>query len=485
MTDALWTDETAVAATGGEATAAFSATGVSIDTRSLKPGDLFVALNDQRDGHDFLAAAFAAGAAAAMVSHIPEGAPEAGPYLIVEDPLAGLRGLATAARARTGAKVIAVTGSVGKTGTKEMLRAALEASGKTHAAEKSFNNHWGAPLTLARMPADTDFAVIELGINHPGEIAPLSELARPDIAIITTVEAVHLEGFASVDAIADAKAEIFTGMAPESVAILNADNDYFDRLTIAAASRELTVTDFGAREGVEAHLESARLTTHATVVRASLHGHPLVFKIGAPGRHLALNALAVLAAVEAAGGDLAKASLALGRWTPPEGRGSRWRISIGAGGIDGGITLIDESYNANPVSLRAALAVLSAARPEDHVGRVDKGRRIAFLGDMLELGPDAKAMHAALATSEEMAGVDVVHSCGPLMRALHDALPPEKRGKWFEDSTALASVAGRKLDAGDVAMVKGSLGSKMAQVVESIRRIGHAEPETAEARDAL
>lgn len=170
MTDALWTDETAVAATGGEATAAFSATGVSIDTRSLKPGDLFVALNDQRDGHDFLAAAFAAGAAAAMVSHIPEGAPEAGPYLIVEDPLAGLRGLATAARARTGAKVIAVTGSVGKTGTKEMLRAALEASGKTHAAEKSFNNHWGAPLTLARMPADTDFAVIELGMNHPGRL---------------------------------------------------------------------------------------------------------------------------------------------------------------------------------------------------------------------------------------------------------------------------------------------------------------------------
>ncbi|WP_340109515.1 UDP-N-acetylmuramoylalanyl-D-glutamyl-2,6-diaminopimelate--D-alanyl-D-alanine ligase [Pikeienuella sp. HZG-20] len=482
MRDALWTAETAAAATSGRATTDFSASGVSIDSRALSGGDLFVALADARDGHDFVGAALDAGAGAAMVSRIPDGLPPGAPLLIVEDTLAGLRGLAAAARARTRAKVVAVTGSVGKTGVKEMLRCALGASGPTHAAEKSFNNHWGAPLTLARMPAGVMFAAVELGMNHPGEIAPLSRLARPDVAIITTVEAVHLEAFDGVEAIADAKAEIFEGMAPGGVAVLNADNAHFARLAAAARERGLQVVPFGAGEEAEggARLESLRLATRATVVKATLRGRPLMFKVGAPGRHLALNALAALAAADAAGADIARAALALGRWTPPEGRGSRWRIEIGDSGVDGAVTLIDESYNANPVSMRAALAVLSAAKPEDHVGRIDRGRRVAFLGDMLELGPKGEAMHAALAEAREMEEVDVVHTCGALMRALHEALPVERRGKWFATSEELAAVAGRKLDAGDVAMVKGSLGANMAPVVAAIRRIGHARPDHGE-----
>ncbi|MFV0474176.1 MAG: UDP-N-acetylmuramoylalanyl-D-glutamyl-2,6-diaminopimelate--D-alanyl-D-alanine ligase [Pikeienuella sp.] len=477
MTDALWTADAAAAAAGGRATAPFEAGGVSIDSRSLAQGDLFVALQDARDGHDFVAAAIRAGAAAAMVSRVPEGLPEGAPLLMVKDPLAGLWGLAAAARARTEAKIVAVTGSVGKTGAEEMLRACFSTCGPTHAAEKSFNNHWGAPLTLARMPAATRYAAIELGMNRPGEIAPLARLARPDVAIVTTVEAVHLAGFNRVEEIADAKAEIFDGLVAGGTAILNADNPHFARLEAAARNRGARIVSFGAAEGADARLEHARLASNATVVKAALHGRPLMFKIGAPGRHLALNALAVLAAVEAAGADVARAALALGGWRAPEGRGARWRVAIGEAGIDGSVTLLDESYNANPVSMRAALAVLAAAKPEDHVGRIDKGRRVAFLGDMLELGPEAEAMHAALAGTEEMAGVDLVHSCGPMMRALHDALPPEKRGKWFETSADLAAVAGRKLDAGDVAMVKGSLGSKMAPVVEAIRRMGQARPE--------
>lgn len=473
----LWTSEAAAAATGGRATAPFVATGLSIDSRSLARGDLFVALQDQRDGHDFVAAALAAGAAAAMVSRIPEGLPEGAPLLLVEDTLAALRGLAATARVRTGAKVIAVTGSVGKTGTKEMLRACLGTAGAVHAAEKSFNNHWGAPLTLARAPRDAAFIVAELGMNHAGEIAPLARLARPDIDIVTNVEAVHLGNFDSEEGIADAKAEIFEGLEPGGLAILNADNRHFARLKAAAEARGARILAFGAGEGCEARMEGARIAGPATVVRATLHGRPLVFKIGAPGLHLAMNALAALVAAEAAGADVARAALALGTWTPPAGRGSRWRVSLGESGLDGSVTLIDESYNANPVSMRAALAVLSAAKPEDDIGRIAKGRRVAFLGDMLELGPEAGRYHAELAGAAEMAGVDVVHTCGPLMRALHEALPASIRGKWFASSAELAEAAGRKLDAGDVAMVKGSLGSKMATVAAAVMRMGHAEPD--------
>ncbi|MGB0852835.1 MAG: UDP-N-acetylmuramoyl-tripeptide--D-alanyl-D-alanine ligase [Pikeienuella sp.] len=469
----LWTAAEALAATGGHGPDTWEATGVSIDTRSLVAGDLFVALKDQRDGHDFVGDALAKGAAAALVTHRPDGVPEDAPLLIVDDVLKGLEALGVDSRKRlVSAHVIGVTGSVGKTGVKEMLRACLSGSGATHAPVKSFNNHWGVPLTLARMPRDTAYAAIEMGMNHPGEIGPLSRLASPDAAIITTIAPVHMAAFDNVEGIARAKAEIFEGLIEGGAAILPRDNEHYEILANAARERGARIISFGSHSEADAHMESTRVTSAATVVKASLHGRPLVFKIAAPGAHLAMNALAALAAVDAVGGDLARATMALSSWSAPDGRGARVRIALGAGAIDGHIDLIDESYNANPLSMRAALAVLAAAQPTDAIGRIERGRRIAFLGDMLELGPDEIAMHAGLADAAELAATDTVHTCGPLMKHLHEALPREKRGKWFENSAEMAASARRVLDAGDVAMVKGSLGSRMAAVVNTIKTMG-------------
>ncbi|MEL7462759.1 MAG: UDP-N-acetylmuramoyl-tripeptide--D-alanyl-D-alanine ligase [Pseudomonadota bacterium] len=473
MTEPLWTSDEIGAVTGGRMSGVFEANGVSIDTRTLEAGDLFVALKDARDGHDFVPAAFRDGAAAALVEREVEGA--TGPLVIVDDALEALGKLAAASRARTSAKVIGVTGSVGKTGVKEMLRAALSPSGPTHAAEKSFNNHWGVPLTLARMPRGAAFAAVEMGMNHAGEIGPLSRLGKPDVAIITTIAPVHMASFERVEQIADAKAEIFEGLAPGGVAVLNLDNAYFEQLAEKARAANAKIVTFGEADGADARIDSVRVASAATVVKGELHGRPLVFKIGAPGAHLAMNAMAALAAVDAAGGDLAKATLALGQWRTPEGRGSRWRIALGEAGIDGEITLIDESYNANPTSARAALAVLGAAPTTDNVGRIDRGRRVAFIGDMLELGPREMEMHAELASAPELKDIDTVHTCGTLTLSLHASLPNEKKGKHYPSSAEMAAEAGRRLDAGDVAMVKGSLGSKMAVVVDAIRRMGTAQ----------
>ncbi|MDT8344615.1 MAG: UDP-N-acetylmuramoylalanyl-D-glutamyl-2,6-diaminopimelate--D-alanyl-D-alanine ligase [Thermohalobaculum sp.] len=474
MSAYLWTAADAAAATGGRALGDWQGVGgLSIDTRTIAPGELFVALaGEHRDGHAFVADALAKGAGAALVSRIPDGVAEGAPLLMVGDTLAGLSALGAAARARARARVIAVTGSVGKTSTKDMLRAMLAVQGRVHAAEKSFNNHWGVPLTLARMAPDADFAVIEIGMNHAGEITPLTRLARPHVAVVTTVEPVHLEHMGSIEAIADAKAEIFAGLEPGGVAVLPLDNAHHTRL--AAQIGAARPVSFGRTPGAEFHLDDARIAGEATVVRAHVRGAALTFKIGAPGVHFASNALAALAAVEAAGGDIARAAMALGQWHAPEGRGHRWSILRGPGGLDGMITLIDESYNANPASMRAALAVLSAAAPQDGVGRVARGRRIAFLGDMLELGPQEAALHAALAQAAEMAAIDLVHCCGPRMRALWDALPRERRGEWFEDSEKLAEKARRTVDAGDVCMVKGSLGARMIRVVEALKGLGRA-----------
>ncbi len=466
MADPLWTSEAADAATGGRSGAPWSANGVSIDTRSLAPGDLFVALKDVRDGHDFVGAAFEAGACAALVNRRPEGVADDKPLLIVPDVLKGLEGFARAARARTNARVIGVTGSVGKTGAKEMLRACLSPSGATHAPEKSFNNHWGVPLTLARMPVATDFAAIEMGMNHRDEIAPLSRLACPDVAIITTIAPVHLAAFASETDIAYAKSEIMQGLTPSGAVIMNCDNPHFNRLRAVARTRGQKVIGFGAADHADMRMESVRIVDRSTIVKCVMHGRELMFKIGSPGRHLAMNALAVLAAVDAVGADLGRAALALSTWTTPDGRGSRLRIALGEAGIDGAVELIDESYNANPTSARAALEVLGTATVEA------KGRRIACLGDMLELGADEASLHAGLSDADELAKVDQVHTCGPLMKHLHEALPAAKRGAWFENSEEMAAQIGRKLDAGDVVMVKGSLGSRMAKVVSAIKHMG-------------
>lgn len=465
----LWTAQELVAATDGRIQGAWEAiTGLSIDTRSITPGDLFIALSgENRDGHAFVGAALSAGAGAALVSEVPKGVPTDAPLLLVDDTMVALQALGVAGRTRARAKVIAVTGSVGKTSTKDMLSTMLDCQGSVHAAVNSFNNHWGVPLTLARMPVETDYAVIEIGMNNPGEITPLSWMTRPDIALITTVEAVHLAHFDSVEQIADAKAEIFAGLAPDGVALLNLDNPHFDRLATQATSQ---IVSFG-RNG-DLKLIHCDVRDEATVVQADLLGTPITFKIGAPGRHFALNAVAALGAVMAAGADVAKAGLALAAWSPPDGRGKRQTVLLGPGGLDGEITLIDESYNANPASMAAALAVLASADVSHGIGRVARGRRIAFLGDMLELGSDERAYHADLADLPDIAAIDVVHCCGPLMASFYEALPPDKRGIWAGSSTALAEQAVRRLDGGDVCMVKGSLGSAMAGVVTAISALG-------------
>jgi UDP-N-acetylmuramoyl-tripeptide--D-alanyl-D-alanine ligase len=464
----LWTSEDAVAATGGKATCAWEANGVSIDTRELQAGDLFVALKDLRDGHDFVAQALKAGAAAALVSHRPPDVPNDAPLLIVTDVLSALEALGRAARARTAAKVIGVTGSVGKTGTKEMLRTALAFQGKVHAAVRSFNNHWGVPLTLARMPADTDFAVIEIGMNHPGEIGPLAKMAQLDVAIVTTVAAVHMAAFDSVEQIACAKAEIFEGLSESGTAILNADIPTLPILQQTLGDFRAVL--FGQAKNANLRLIRANNVGTTTSVEAEMDGAPILFKLGAPGQHLAMNALAVLAAVRAVGGDVAVAMLALAGWQAPVGRGERFEVALGETG--NAIELIDESYNANPTSMIAALAVLATADPVHNVGRIVKGRRLAFLGDMLELGPNEMAFHADLAKTEAMQAIDLVHTSGPLMLALHDALPEHRRGQHFENAKLMSGRVNRLLDSGDVAMVKGSLGSKVGQVVAAIKELG-------------
>ncbi|MEL7346920.1 MAG: UDP-N-acetylmuramoyl-tripeptide--D-alanyl-D-alanine ligase [Pseudomonadota bacterium] len=474
MTAPLWTAEDAAAATGGQATAAWAATGVSIDTRSLGPGDLFVALTGEaRDGHDFVADALACGAAAALVSRVPEGLASDAPLLVVEDTLDALVALGRAGRARAAAKVIAVTGSAGKTTTKEMLRLMLAPQGEVHAAEASFNNHWGVPLTLARLAPDAAFAAVEIGMNHAGEITPLTQLTRPDVAIVTTVAEAHVGNFPDgIEGVARAKGEIFAGLGPGGTAVLPADSPWLAILEGAAGPAARVYV--GAADRADPQLLDARLHAGATVVRATLHGAPWSFRIGAPGQHLAANALAALAAVEAAGADPTRAALALSAWRAGAGRGARWVVAIGHGGLDGEITLIDESYNANPASVRAALAVLAAQQTEDGLGRVSRGRRIAFLGDMFELGEAEEALHAGLAEAPEMAGIDLVHCCGPRMQALWEALPQAKRGHWCPESTAMAEKARRVLDAGDVCMVKGSKAAAMGRVIEAVKGLGTA-----------
>jgi len=474
---ALWTSPEADAATGGTSTQQWEANGVSIDTRSLQPGDLFVALADQRDGHEFVAAALAKGAAAALVTHRPADVAQDAPLLIVDNTLEALEALAVVARSRISGQVIAVTGSVGKTGTKDMLRTALEEQGRVHAAEKSYNNHWGVPLTLARMPADTEYAVIEIGMNHPGEITPLSRLARPDVAIVTTVAAVHMAAFASVREIAKAKAEIFAGLEPGGVAILNRDIPTYPILDRAAKRVGARRIRFGYAGRPEFALKLVRLAGASTTVTARHEGRKLAFKIGSPGAHLAMNALAVLAAIDAVGADMARAAMSLAHWTPPEGRGTQADILLGdPPGMDGAIRLIDDSYNANPSSMEAALEVLAASDVTDGVGRIGRGRRIAILGDMLELGATERAAHKGLASLPALDSIDQVHVVGPLMAAMHRALERSRQGMAVGTADEIAAQIPRLLDAGDVVMVKGSNGIGLSGVVDAIKKLGQSRP---------
>ncbi|MEO1561802.1 MAG: UDP-N-acetylmuramoyl-tripeptide--D-alanyl-D-alanine ligase [Pseudomonadota bacterium] len=453
----LWTSADALAATAGSSSGNWEATGISIDTRSIQKGDLFVALRDQRDGHDFVADAFAKGAAAALVSYVPDGVTETDNLLLVDDVMAGLAALARAGRARAAAKVIGVTGSVGKTSTKEMLKAALEPSGQVHVAEGSFNNHWGVPLTLARMPKEADFAVIEIGMNAPGEIAPLSRLADLDVAMITTVAAVHLEAFEDVSGIAREKASIVEGLRPDGVAIVNAD--FETRPVVAQILEGRDLVWFGEATDSDPIFETVQVSSTGQHVKFLWHGLDHSFDLGASGRHFAINALGVLAAVKALGADPQRAMTAISGWGSPAGRGAQFDTPWKGGTI----RVIDESYNANPTSMAAAFDVLIQA------GAI---RKIAIVGDMLELGEDEVSLHSGLAELPSVSKIDQVHTVGPLMEALHKALPTAKRGSHFIDAEAALNVLNALLLPGDAVMIKGSKGIQVSRLVTHLKTLG-------------
>ncbi len=463
----LWTSDQAEAATGGRSTKGWQASGVSIDSRTLNRGDLFIALKDVRDGHDFVAAAFEAGASAAVVSNIPARLDEDRPLLVVSDVQAALEGLGRAARHRLRGRVAAVTGSVGKTTTKEMLRCALNRQGKTIAADKSYNNHWGVPLTLARMPADTEFAIIEIGMNQTGEIAPLSELARPHVAMVTEIAPAHLAAFNSLEDIAREKADIFRGLEAGGSAILNAQSPGFKILKERAESAGAHIIRFGSDPASEFCLVNADIVQNGTVLCIKRDQEPQCVMLSAHGSHFARNALCALAAIDSLGADVNVAALDLRRWSPGQGRGGCFRIILDPEFPP--IQIIDDAFNANPVSMKAAFDVLAArASPADP----GKGRKIAVLGDMLELGRDAKALHAAMAEHPSFRHVAKLHCAGPLMLELHKAIPPDRRGRWYETAEELAADASRLAAPGDLVLVKGSKGSRISLVTEAFRTLG-------------
>jgi UDP-N-acetylmuramoyl-tripeptide--D-alanyl-D-alanine ligase len=459
---ALWTSSEAAAATGGLNTASWTASGVSIDSRTVQPGDLFIAIKGpNRDGHDHVADALAKGAAAAMVDEaaVMAGGKGAGPLLRVADTMAGMRALAGQARARGHARLAAVTGSAGKTGTKDALALALGRQGPTGATQGNLNNHWGLPLSLARLDRDAQFGVFEMGMNSPGEIAPLSKLARPDVALITNVAAAHLEFFASEDDIADAKAEIFCGVAANGAAVLNRDSRHFERLRGHAKAAGIShIRSFGSHEQADIRLIDADIQPDRSQVTARIGGRDIRYVLGAPGAHWVANSLAVLAAVEALGADVDAAARALADVSPAPGRGARRTIQLDRGAF----TLIDESYNASPASMRAALAVLGAAG----------GRRIAVLGDMLELGRQSSALHAGLVADITANRVDLVFLAGREMAHLAAVLDPAIVAGQAGDAASILPLVRDAVRPGDTIMVKGSLGANMAPVVAALIALG-------------
>ncbi|WP_411286313.1 UDP-N-acetylmuramoyl-tripeptide--D-alanyl-D-alanine ligase [Phenylobacterium sp.] len=446
MAEPLWTSDEIAGATGGRSVGgAFAATGVSIDTRTLEPGDLFVALGGARDGHEFVAQALANGATGALVSR-----DVGGPAVAVDDTLAALERLGVAARDRApNARRGAVTGSVGKTSVTQAIIAGLRLAGPAHSSVKSYNNHIGVPLTLARMPRATERAVFELGMNHADEIRPLARMVRPHAVAITTVGPVHTENFPDGEqGVARAKAEVFAGLETGGVAVLNADNAWFDFLKAEAKAVGAEVRTFGTGADCDARLIDFQVPGDNAVVQARLHGKAMDFPILQTGAHWGLNSMAVLLMLEALDVELDASLAALGSFEPLQGRGAeKWVHTTG-----GAFTLIDESYNANPISMASAIATLGARKAD--------GRRIVALTDMLELGADGPSFHAALAQPLDRAGIDLVFCAGPLMKSLWDALPPTRRGAYARSAAELAPQVAQAAEPGDLVMVKGSNGSK-------------------------
>ncbi len=467
MKSILWTSQDAASATDGQ-TGRWQAYGLSIDTRTLQPGDLFIALKGPNsDGHDYALAALEKGATAVMVDHIPEGCAE-DQCLLVADTMQALADLGQAARARTSAKIIAVTGSVGKTGTKDMLEQVFSAQCRTHASQKSFNNHWGVPLTLALMPVDTEVGVFEVGMNHADEITPLSQMIRPDIAIITTVEAVHIENFKNgEEGVAAAKAEIFDGLQENGAALLNQSNKWFSFLEEKANNKGANTYGFGDEVSAKTYLSDVTITAEETKYKAVVRGKTLDISLPVSGLHHAMNSLPVLLSAALLGYDLDRATSSLATWQQRDGRGKQERIIIKDGAPP--IILIDEHYNASPVAMRAAFAAL---------GRADLpagGRRVAVLGDMAELGADAAAYHKALANDLLQSDVDLVYAAGENMKYLYDALPRDKQGHYANLPIDLCAPLQQNSKAGDVILVKGSRGGaekpKMLCLVDAVKSL--------------
>ncbi|MDB5432899.1 MAG: UDP-N-acetylmuramoylalanyl-D-glutamyl-2,6-diaminopimelate--D-alanyl-D-alanine ligase [Caulobacter sp.] len=460
MSEPLWTSDAIAAATGGKLDGQpFAVNGVSIDSRAIEPGDLFVALAGVRDGHDFVPGALADGAAGSLVTR-----PVQGSAIVVEETLKALEKLGIAARVRAPqTRRAAVTGSVGKTSVTQAVRAGLELAGRAHSSVKSYNNHIGVPLTLARMPADTERAVFEIGMNHADEIEPLVKFVMPHVVAITTVGPVHIENFPDGEAgVARAKAEIFAGIEPGGIAVLNADDSWFDYLKGEAAKAGAKVQSFGAAAGSDARLVSFSAEPGKATVEAVIAGRPLTYSLRQTGAHWGPNSLCVLLVLEALGVDRATALQALADFEPLAGRGAEQTVAIAGGAF----TLIDESYNANPISMKAAFRTLGA--------RATKGRRIVALTDMLELGEEAANFHAGLEEPISAAGIDLVFAAGPLMKSLFDALPPTRRGGYAEDAAKLAPQVASAVEPGDLVMVKGSNGSKAGAVAAALLALDRA-----------
>jgi UDP-N-acetylmuramoyl-tripeptide--D-alanyl-D-alanine ligase len=452
----LWTAANLAKATGGRASRAFQAHGVSIDTRSLEPGDLFIALGGARDGHEFVAQAMASGAAGVLASR-----PVDAPHVLVPDTFLALQALGIAARERAAqARRAAITGSVGKTSVTQAVAAGLSRAGRAHTSVKSYNNHIGVPLTLARMPADTERAVFEIGMNHADEITPLSGMVRPHVVAITTVGPVHVENFPDGETgVARAKAEIFDGTAQGAVAVLNADNRWFGCLSARARARGLVVRSFGRAEGADARLTDFGVEAGRGVIRGEVDGRPVDLTLSQTGAHWGLNAMAVLLLLEAMDVSQQDGLAALSDFQALPGRGAESLIRSHMGDF----TLIDESYNANPISMAATIGSLGVRRAP--------GRRILALTDMLELGDEATRFHADLARPIADGGIDLVFCAGPLMKSLWDALPSTRRGGYAVEASELAPMISATVGQGDLVMVKGSNGSRAGLVAGALRAL--------------
>lgn len=459
----LWNAQDVAQATRGTCTGTWEAASVSIDTRTIQPGALFVALKGATmDGHAHVAQAFAKGAAAALVSHVPEGMDARDARLVmVDDTERALQDMGRAARARSHAKFIGVTGSVGKTGAKEMLRTAFAPLGDVYATAGNLNNHLGVPLTLANMPLRTEYAIIEMGMNHAGEIRLLSQIAKPDVAVVTTVDAVHIEFFDSVQGIADAKAEIFEGMQGKGFAVLNRDNPYFNRLKQQAETQGLDrILSFGTHAEAVCRLMDCRIVDDATQVDALVAGTKVRYRIGTIGKHWALMSVAVLGVVDAFGADLARAAEAFALFHEPKGRGQIRKLAV-----DGGhIRLIDDAYNASPISMQGAIEKVADVRKASQ----EPARTVIVLGDMLELGEDSRDLHVGLVPSIVNNQIDLVFAAGSFMHHLYDALPDAMKGAYEPTAAKLAPKVVKALKPRDIVLVKGSHGSRMGEVVTAI-----------------